>query len=80
MLKPLDIDKEYESYLKKCYPFGVGKVQREEMKRVFYAGIHLLLCHMWTFDSEVEGDKELDRLLAATKAFGKEVGNTIERN
>jgi hypothetical protein len=81
MIKPLDIEAEYESYLKKCYPFGVGKIQREEMKRVFYAGIHLLLCQMLTFGSDVDGgERELERILAATKDFAKQVGNTMQRN
>ena len=80
MIKPLDIESEYADYVRHCYPFGVKDVQRTEMRRVFYAGVHLLLCHMLTFDSEIEGDRELERLLQVTKAFGKSVGRSIHHN
>jgi hypothetical protein len=81
MITPLNIEESYEGYVKKVYPFGVGEIQRVEMKRVFYAAVHLLLCHLLTFGEDIDaGDRELNRLLEETNAFAKKVGDSIHRN
>lgn len=81
MKTPFDIEAAFESYVKNCFPFGnVGKIQLEEMKRVFHAGIHATVHHIaslgepeWTED---EAMKEIQRIADETMAFANRVRRT----
>jgi len=71
MIKPLNIDITFDGFMEASYPDGVTAAQYDESRKVFYAGMHALLCHMAAFGSDVAGgDAELERLFKETSAFG----------
>lgn len=71
MNKPLDIDQSFDRFMTAAYG-EVSATQYDESRKVWYASMHQLLCHMLTFGADVAGgDAELERLFKETSAFGE---------
>lgn len=73
MSEPFDIEKEFDGYCKKV--FGKARLPEDqfvELRRVFYAGIHLAACRCHTKEHR-------DRIIEKTMEFSKRVEQNLDR-
>jgi hypothetical protein len=72
---PIDIDDEFEAFMRQAYGPSVSPAQYRESRRVFYAGVALMFHHSISLADlpEDDGIKELKQIDQQLVAFNEQV-------